>query len=137
MVDGFTPFAADELPHAIGKVREGDIGEAARTMGMEFFGVKNAPLGYYDLIDDIANEKRGGSLSRDRDIPLIPETWEELPGKGISKIGEGLKTLGVERGLEELGIRSTDEEIAGRKQKSPTAVGDEGGWDPENQFYLG
>ena len=132
VLEGFTPFAADELPHAIGKVREGDIGEAARTMGMEFFGVKNAPLGYYDLIDDIATEKRGGPLSRDRDIPLIPETWEELPGKGISKIGEGLKTLGVERGLEELGIRSTDEEIAGRKQKSPTAVGDEVGWDPEN-----
>ena len=115
VLEGFTPFAADELPHAIGKAREGDIGEAARTMGMEFFGVKNAPLGYYDLRNDIAAEKRGTPL-RDIDIPLIPETWGELPGKG----------------LEGAGIRPTDEEVAGKKQKSPTAIGDEVGWDPEN-----
>jgi len=34
--------------------------------------------------------------------------------------------------LEQLGIRPTDEEIAAMKEKSPTAIGGDVGWDPDN-----
>ena len=132
VIESFVPFASDQLPDSIGKIRAGNLLEGIGSIPMEIFGVKNAPLGYYDLINDIAAEKRGGPLSSDIDIPLIPEAIEELPGKAIGKIGEGLKKIGVERGLEQLGIRPTDEEIVAMKEKSPTAIGGEVGWDPDN-----
>jgi len=139
VLESFAPFAGDELPHVIEKTWKGigesspaTVGKAAGTMVMEIFGMKSAPLGYYDLINDIAKEKRGEPLPSDIDIPLIPEAIEELPGKAVGKIGEGLKKIGVERGLEQLGIRPTDEEIAAMKEKSPTAIGGDVGWDPDN-----
>ena len=132
ILESHIPFVGEETPEMGSQILKGNIGAAAALGAGEFFGGKSAPYSYTDLKQIIAKEKRGTSLPKDRDIPLIPEVIEELPGKGIEKIGEGLKKIGVERGLEQLGIRSTDEEIAAMKEKSPTAIGDGVGWDPEN-----
>ena len=72
------PFSFEDVPNLSRELVSGDRGGAAFRLGAEFFGVKNAPLGYKDTIYEVAKEFRENN------------------------------------------------------KKSPSAIGDETGWDHEN-----
>ena len=51
------PFAADEIPQAVERVAEGDIGGAISLAAGEVWGVKSAPLSWNDHLQEITGEK--------------------------------------------------------------------------------
>jgi hypothetical protein len=72
LMRSFTPFAAEEVPAALGQIAEGtakgDIGQVASgaaLIGSEFTGMKTAPLSFTDVADDVAKEMGFGDEYRE------------------------------------------------------------------------
>ena len=53
MLENLTPFAAEEIPQALGRIKGGDVVGGGTTIVGELFGAKSAPLSRRDQLDII------------------------------------------------------------------------------------